>query len=164
MASRNLRPQIQRRPLTGTWRTWLVRLREIRQAVNCKSCTRVRQTRLLDQDQRCSYTRTKTAFQLNARLRTEHFFFFFKKKKRLHISPNACFISDHLFICLGESHTEKQSSLFFEARCPRCYRPLYNMHVPCSLPVTNIHSEPRVRGLSLAARKSTHPPDRYGAH
>lgn len=38
------------------------------------------------------------------------------------------------------------------------------MRVPCSRPVTNIHSGPRVRGSSPATRKSTHPPDCHGSH
>lgn len=38
------------------------------------------------------------------------------------------------------------------------------MHVPCSLPVTKYPPGTTSQRIVLAARKSTHPPDRYGAH
>lgn len=38
------------------------------------------------------------------------------------------------------------------------------MHVPCSLPVTRYPPSTTSQRIDPAARKSTHPPDRYGSH
>lgn len=120
-----------------------------------QTASHAQQTRFCDQDQRCSDTRTKTGFQVNTRS--------IRSFEWLNTSSNVCFIGDLIVLdktrqIILSNDLRSMLPTMLPVPCSAY------THVRGSLPVTEYPLGTTSQRIDLAARKSTHPPDRYGSH